>query len=236
MANAVGGRPEATPAATSNSRQDAETLRRQRSGRIKALLILLICAVPVVASYFTYYVIRPDGRTNYGTLMMPLRTVGPLLGTHPDGTAADLAQLRGKWVMLTGTAAAVAGAAGIDTAAPAAAPAVCDEACDRRLYAMRQLRLVTGKDRDRVERVWVIPPAASPAPELLQAHEGLFVLRAPAQALRNAGFEGEAGHAPGQHIWILDPLGNIVLRYPADADPNLMKKDLLKLLKASRIG
>src|SRR5690606_20670226 len=72
---------------------DPGARRRVRRGRLIALGILLICAAPIIASYFTYYVIRPEGRTNYGTLLEPLRTVGELRGTAPDGAPADLAAL-----------------------------------------------------------------------------------------------------------------------------------------------
>lgn len=197
---------------------DEAQQRRVRSGRLKMLAILLICAAPVIASYFTYYVIRPDGRTNYGTLLQPLPEVGTLAGVGLDGAPASLAQLGGHWLLLTG------------------AGAQCDAACEHRLYLLRQIRLTTGKERDRVERVWVVEPGTPVNAQLLAEHEGLVVIRAPAGALAAIGFPTEAGDLPGNHIWIVDPLGNLVLRYPLDPDPSKMKKDLLKLLKASRIG
>ncbi|HRO60756.1 MAG TPA: cytochrome C oxidase subunit I [Burkholderiaceae bacterium] len=189
-----------------------------RRGRLIALGILLVCAAPIIASYFTYYVIRPEGRTNYGTLLEPLRTVGELRGTAPDGAPADLAGLRGRWVLLTG------------------AGAQCDTECEHRLYLMRQLRLTTGKDRDRVERAWIVPADAQPPAGLLEQHDGLVVIRAADDAMAQAGFEVADGSRPQDHVWVLDPLGNLVLRYPLAPDASRMKKDLLKLLKASRIG
>ena len=196
----------------------AEARRRVRRGRLIAAGILLVCAAPLIASYFTYYVIRPDGRTNYGTLLEPLRTVGELRGTAPDGTPADLAGLRSSWVLVTG------------------AGAHCDADCEHRLYLLRQLRLTTGKDRDRVERAWIVPADAQPRAQLLGEHEGLVVIRASDDAMAKAGFVTDDGTRPQDHIWILDPLGNLVIRYPLAPDANRMKKDLLKLLKASRIG
>jgi hypothetical protein len=195
-----------------------QLLKRQRRGRLIMLALLLVCAAPVIASYLTYYVIRPEGRTNYGTLVNPLRDVSQLSGQALDGTQAGIAQFRGKWLLLTGS------------------DAVCEANCEHRLYLMRQLRLTTGKDRDRVERVWIVPPGTQPGAELLREHEGLKVIRSADDALQAAGFAAEAGARPQDHVWIVDPLGNLVLRYPASPDPNKMKKDLHKLLRASRIG
>ncbi|MEK9775376.1 MAG: hypothetical protein VW339_04420, partial [Quisquiliibacterium sp.] len=71
------------------------------SARAKLLLVLLVCAAPVVASYLTYYLFQPEGRTNYGELVQPQREVTGLAGTAVGGGVSSLAQLRGKWVMLT---------------------------------------------------------------------------------------------------------------------------------------
>jgi hypothetical protein len=189
-----------------------------RRGRFKMLAILLVCAIPVIASYFTYYVIRPEGRTNYGEMVLPLRDVSGLVGVGPDGITAGLAGMKGRWLMVTG--------AGAD----------CDAACEQRLYLMRQVRLTTGKDRDRVERVLVVTGDATLSKELLARHEGLIVIRAGEQAMRDAGFPDQPSATAGQRIWIVDPLGVLVMGYPVQPDPSRMKKDLQKLLKASRVG
>ncbi|RPH64063.1 MAG: cytochrome C oxidase subunit I [Burkholderiales bacterium] len=195
--------------------------RRRRAGRMKMLAILLVCAAPVIASYLTYYVIRPEGRTNYGTLIEPLRAVGPL-GTivAAGGTrqqAGGIDSLRGRWIMLV------------------VAPAACDAGCRQRLYEVRQVRLTTGKDRDRVERVWLIEDDASPDPALLAQHEGLVLMRAGVEAFAQA-LPATPGTRVSDHIYVIDPLGNLMMRFPQDADPSRMKKDLAKLLRASRVG
>ncbi len=216
----------------------ADTRRRMRAGRWKMLGILLVCAAPVVASYYTYYVIRPEGRTNYGTLVTPLRDVGALgtVVTMPGPAAAaaaavpavpavpaapaasgGIASLHGRWIMLV------------------TGPAACDTACRERLYEIRQVRLTTGKDRDRVERVWIIDDDGIPDPALLAQHEGLVLMRSdPATLARE--LPAETGTAASDHIYMIDPLGNLMMRFPKDADPNRMKKDLAKLLRASRVG
>jgi hypothetical protein len=213
----------------------ADARRRVSAGRRKMLAILLVCAAPVIASYYTYYVVRPEGRTNYGTLITPLRDVGTL-GTpiatvaEPTGDAAaaaaqstasarsgGLASLQGRWVMLV------------------VAPGACDAGCRQRLYEIRQVRLTTGKDRDRVERAWIVSDDAAPDPALLAQHEGLVLMRSDAATLARL-LPTDPGTAVTDHIYIVDPLGNLMMRFPKDADPNRMKKDLAKLLRASRVG
>lgn len=204
----------AAQAAGATARRPGGTGRR-RTGRWKMLAIFAVCAAPVIASYYTYYVIRPEGRTNYGALVEPMRPVGALGATpeHPDG----LSSLRGHWVMLV------------------AAPAACDAACREHLYDIRQVRLTTGKDRDRVERAWLVLDAADPDPALLAQHEGLVVLRAAAGQAAGVLAPAE-GNEPSDHIYMIDPLGNLMMRFPKNADPSRMKKDLAKLLRASQVG
>jgi hypothetical protein len=185
---------------------------QRRRNRVKLLGILAVCATPVIASYFTYYVVKPEGRTNYGALVDPQVPVGKL-ALHSDAGAERIESFRGKWLML------------------ALADGACDTECERRLVVMRQVRLTTGKDRDRIERALLIAGDA-PAAAVLAEHEGLRVLRAsPAAlaALRQAT-GGEAG------VLLVDPLGNLMMRFPVEADPSRMKKDIAKLLRASRIG
>ena len=92
---------------------------------------------------------------------------------------------------------------------------------------MRQLRRAQGKDQARVERLWVITDAGTPRPELLAAIEGTHVSRIP------------PGEFPGErsdHIYLVDPLGNLMMRFPRDPDPSRMLKDLQRLLRYSRVG
>ncbi|MEI8302091.1 MAG: cytochrome C oxidase subunit I [Burkholderiales bacterium] len=181
----------------------------RRRNRIKLLAILAVCASPVIASYLTYYVLKPEGRTNYGELIEPQVPVAALV------VEPGLAQFRGRWVMLTT----------IDDR--------CADDCAQRLYVMRQVRLTTGKDRDRIERVLLLP-AGAPAPTLPDGHEGLQVLRADAAAMATVRAAFASGQAPG--ILMIDPLGNLMMRFPPDTDASRMKKDLAKLLRASRVG
>jgi len=181
------------------------------------LAILLVCAAPVIASYFAYYVVRPEGRTNYGELLLPLQGVDGLAAGGPDGRPFTLAQFRGKWVMLT-----------VDSGA-------CAKACEDKLYSMRQVRLTTGKDRDRVERLLLLTDAAALPAEIAREHEGMHVARAQADAVARL-FPAAAQASVSDHIFVVDPLGNLVMRFPKAADPNRMKKDIAKMLRVSRVG
>lgn len=186
-------------------------------GRLKLALILLACAAPVLASYFTYYVLRPEGRTNYGELIEPQRPVGDVPVVTLEGEARTFSSLKGKWLMVT------------------AASADCSGDCPDRLLQMRQVRLMTGRERDRIERVWLVTDPAVPRPATLEPHEGLHVLRVDAQTFARH-FPAAPGGDPTRHIFIIDPLGNLMMRFPGAAEPARMKKDLSKLLRASRIG
>lgn len=181
------------------------------------LLVLVICAAPVIASYFTYFVVRPQGRTNYGALVEPPRPLPALALAALDGQPVPAASLRGQWLLV-----AVGGGA-------------CAGDCEKRLYAQRQLREMLGRERDRVDRVWFVVDDA-PVPAALRAALGddqtLHLLRVPRAALA-AWLEPEPGHALEDHLYLVDPKGDWMLRAPADPDPARLKRDLDRLLRAA---
>jgi hypothetical protein len=195
-----------------------ELQQRTRLGRLKMLLVLLVCAAPVVASYFTYFVIRPQGRSNYAELIEPQRPLPESLPLHAlDGSAVSAAQLKGQWLLV------VVGSGD------------CDAACDRRLFLQRQLREMLGKERDRVDKLWLVTDDAPLRPALLEAlrHPSpTQVLRVPREAL-SQWLAPSAGHTLQQQLYIVDPLGHWMMRAPADPDPAKLKRDLEKLLRAS---
>lgn len=203
-------------------------LKKIRSGRWKLLLVLLVCASPLIFSYFTYYVIKPESRTNYGALIDPAAYPIPALGTSTlDGRPAALADYKGKWIMLK-----VGGSA-------------CDPGCLEQMYAIRQLRTMQGKAMDRIERVWLITDKEPLETVLIRELDGVEMLRADAQAVK--AWLPVAPDAPlTGAIFLVDPLGHLMMRFPATpkampdkeklAHYNKVKKDIAKLLKASAIG
>lgn len=180
--------------------------------------VLAVCIAPVLASYLAYYVIKPQGRTNYGALIDPrAHPIPPLGSTALDGTPVSLDAYKGKWIMLQ-----------VDDAQ-------CDDKCQAKLFEMRQLRLTQGKDMDRIERVWLVPDKEPLETFILRQYDGTHVLRVDAAAVK-AWLPTEKDTTPTDHLYMIDPLGNLMMRFPKDADPNKIKKDISKLLKASRIG
>ncbi len=181
-------------------------------------LVIAACAAPVILSYLTYYVIKPQARTNYGDLIDPRAYPIPDLGsTATDGTPASLEQFRGKWILLQ-----------VDGAG-------CDAGCQQKLYYMRQLRLTQGKDMDRIERVWLVTDAAPLDIGLMKQYDGTHLLRVDPQKLA-AWLPVLEGTKASDHLYMIDPLGNLMMRFPKDPDANKIKKDITRLLKASGIG
>ena len=191
--------------------------RRTRSGRLKMLALMLICAAPVLASYFTYYVWQPEGRRNFGELITPPRDMPEVQAATLDGRPMPLRNLRGQWLLV------------------AVASGACDKACEQNLYFQRQLRETQGKEKDRLDRVWLIPDQAPVPPGLMPALEQATVLRMPSLQLE-AWLQPASGQALSDHLYVVDPMGNWMMRFPAHMDVHAAskaKRDLERLLRAS---
>jgi len=185
------------------------------------LLLFALFAAPMVAAYLWH----PDpnaATTNYGQLVTPARPLDDMPLLDLDGKPAQFASLKGKWTLLY---------AGGEN---------CDKVCTDSLYKIERVRLTQNKNIDRVQSVYIVPSTVDPqsVQRKLRGYEGLTGLRAGAatEATMTKVFES-GGHGPlHQRIYIIDPLGNLMMSYPADADPTGMRKDLARLLKASQIG
>jgi cytochrome oxidase Cu insertion factor (SCO1/SenC/PrrC family) len=187
---------------------------RRPDRRVVLLLVAIVAVLPLAAAYGLYFFWRPSAFTNYGELLPPV-SVADAVASQPDGTRYDFARLRGKWVLVM-----------VDSGA-------CDAFCQGKLYRMRQVRLTQGQNMERIERAWLIDDDASPSAQLIAAYAGT-------QQIRVKG-NGVLQRLPAQtstraHIYVVDPLGNVILRYSGDADATGMKKDITRLLKVSRIG
>lgn len=191
--------------------------QRGRYGRMKMFGVLLICAAPVIASYFTYYVIRPEGRRNYGELIEPPRAIPDVVAATVDGGPVGLRSLKGQWLLVS-----VAGGA-------------CNAACQKHLYLQRQLRESLGKGKDRLDWVWLVDDAAPLPAELGTALQKATVLRLDAASLGN-WLAPAQGHALADHLYVVDPMGHWMMRFPAAMDTTgaaKAKRDLERLLRAS---
>ena len=188
-----------------------------RSGRWKMIFVLLVCASPVVASYFAYYVIRPEGRRNFGELINPQRPLPAMATQTLDGKAGQLTALKDQWLLLSG--------AGGD----------CDTRCEQNLYFQRQLRESLGREKERLDRVWLVDDDIPVRPALLPALAAATVLRVSPGALAQ-WLEPAADKRLEDHLYLVDPLGNLMMRFPADMDAEAgakAKRDLDRLLRAS---
>jgi hypothetical protein len=195
----------------------AHEAQRTRRGRWRMLGVLLVCASPVIASYFTYYVVRPDARRNYGELIEPQRPVPPLGATALDGKPVALPALKGQWLLVS------------------VADGACDAACERHLWLQRQLREGLGKDKDRVDWVWLVTGGAPVAERLRPALSQATVLHVDDAGLSQWLSPGR-GHELADHLYLVDPMGNWMIRFPAGLDmagAAKAKRDLERLLRAS---
>lgn len=195
-----------------------EANKSKAQGRWKLFAIILVCASPLIASYLTYYVIKPQSRTNYGALIDPRSYPIPQLGaTTLDGKPSGLDAYKGKWIMLQTDSGD------------------CEEACRTKLFQLRQLRLTQGKEMDRIERVWLVTDDKPVDTMLLREYDGTRILRTDPAKTRK-WLPVDQGTNMADHIYMIDPLGNLMMRFPKNPDPNKMKKDISKLLRASSIG
>ncbi len=193
-----------------------------RRGRIQMILLLLFCAAPVIASYLAYYVFKLEGgKTNFGTFVIPPQAVSPeWLGTP----------LTGKWTLLV--------------ARPAAACRVGNDACVKTLYLMRQVRIALSKESARLRLIWVVSDGQAVDPEIRRAYDqataGFEMINAPTSPAVKAQWEQWLNREnAGQQIQLIDPRGDKMMWFPAEASPSdfaAIRKDLDKLLRLNHTG
>lgn len=181
--------------------------------RLTLWLVLAVCVLPFAASIGLYTFAPPKARMNYGELIEP-QPLADFTLSDLGGKKVRLADLKGKWTLIQ-----------VDSAD-------CPQACGEKLYKMRQVRLAQGKNMDRVQRLWIVLGDGAVDPALQKAFEGTIIVTAGDRMLLR---QLPANKDPSDHIWLVDPLGNVMLRYPPQADATGMKNDLVRLLKVSRI-
>lgn len=194
-----------------------QALQRTRYGRWQMLALLLLCAAPVIASYFTYYLVRPEGRRNFGELIEPQKPLPELSARTLAAQAVSLESLKGQWLLIS-----VAGGQ-------------CPAGCQEQLYLQRQLRESLGREKDRLDWVWLINDAAEPPAALLPALAQARALRVDPQALA-AWLQPASGQRLEDHLYLVDPQGNWMMRMPASLDKSSAakaKRDLDRLLRAA---
>ena len=190
------------------------------------VLVFLCSLAPIVAAFVVYLNPQwwPTDSSNYGTLLTPQRPMpaaSELRLTTLDGKPFDLETLKGKWLLV------------------AADGAACPESCARKLFITRNSHASQGKNVDRLARVWFITDDAVVPDKVLEAYKGTVMVRVdPDQLARFLLARDTAAGQPGLQdpIWVIDPLGNLMMQYPAEADGVRVRKDISKLVYNSRIG
>jgi hypothetical protein len=175
--------------------------------------------LPLLLSFWMYYggMWRPAARTNHGELIEPVRALPGAELREANGAVAPANLFTDKWAL------AYVG------------NGECDEACRQALYFMRQTRLSLNNEMTRVARVFLATGACCAREFLEREHPGLIVIDATgpeAHDLVNAFPTTDQPYS----LFIVDPVGNLVMRYDTRAEPKGLLTDLKKLLKLSHIG
>lgn len=193
----------------------------QASARRKILLLALLFALPLIAAYALYYGgWRPGATGNYGELVQPARPLEDAALTTLDGKALRVSELRGKWTLI------------------AFGPSPCPSPCERNLYKMRQVIAAQGENAGRAQSVLVVTDAKAldRLRDAIRDYPHTRVVIGPDDQVSKLARQFALPPDNLDRVYLVDPLGNFIMSYPADADPNGMRKDLARLMKVSRIG
>lgn len=203
------------------------TTSKHRRSNLPLLAILAICLAPVIFAVLAYYVpalgLRPTGTSNYGRLIDPQRpmpSAAALTLTDAQGQPADLSAFKGQWLLIS------------------AGPGACPEQCVRRLYVLRNSHASQGKEVERLNRIWFVTDTAPLNPVVESAYQGTIILRADPTQLAAWLTADEADPQASLHerMWVVDPLGNLMMAFPDTNEPEEVRDDIRTLLKYSRIG
>jgi cytochrome oxidase Cu insertion factor (SCO1/SenC/PrrC family) len=181
--------------------------------RAKLAALAALFALPIAASILAWKFIDPVPTGNFGELLLPPAQVSTQPFEASGGARFTFAQLGGKWILV------------------ASDSGDCPGACVEKLVTMRQVRLALGRNASRVERVFVVDDLRRPAAETLAAFSGMRLALTPAGMSLPPGAGNDRAH-----VYLVDPRGNVMMRWPASVDRKHVLSDLQRLLKASQIG
>jgi cytochrome oxidase Cu insertion factor (SCO1/SenC/PrrC family) len=186
-------------------------------------ILIAVTGLPVAMAwlYYAFYDYLPHGGANHGNLISPVRQIERFDLVSLSGQPYNAGALRGKWTLLTVGSSA------------------CDEPCEKNMYLIRQIRLATDKNRERVQRMFILDDDRHLEEFLskLAGYEGMAVATGDRNTLD--AFYALLDDGKGQvldRIYIIDPLGNYMMSYPTGMNPELVLKDLKRLLEVSKIG
>jgi len=207
-----------------------DTAKNQQNKSYTTLWVMIfLFALPYAAA--TYFYMNRDSfefeQNNYGTIISPLKQVADLKLKTLENTDFSFSSLKGKWVMVS------------------IGSSYCEELCQKNMYHMRQIKKATGKDRDKVERVFLLTDMSD-----IELFKNKIIEYHGMHVIQNTGDEynkflssfsftqkdsNEAQNIT-DGIFFIDPLGNYMMGYPSGADATKILSDLQRLLKVSRAG
>ncbi len=204
---------------------EAQQIAGQTKKNRKILvMVAAVFVLPVLASmtlYMTKW--RPAATGNHGELIQPARPIGDVALHNLDGKIVKFESLHGKWTMVQFGAS------------------TCAEDCIKNLYYMRQVHIAQGKEADRMQRLFIMTDTKSEAAmkSKLVEYPDMGVWTGSSEEMtalaKKFGAQDEI-LAAGQGIYLVDPLGNVMMRYASGTDPAGMRKDIVRLLKYSWVG
>ena len=195
--------------------------QQQRKGRRMLLTLLVLFSLPLLAVLSMYWLDYRPGGASHGDLLTPPKPLHPPAIADLHGTPFNAEQWKTKWHLVM------------------IAEGNCAEECQQRVHLVRQIHVTLNKEIERVQRVLIVPNAADKTglAELQQQYPDLIILVG-AEATALAGefdLPGQPGNT-SDRTYVVDPLGNLMMSYPAGFDPKGMQKDLTRLLKYSWVG
>ncbi len=190
----------------------AET--RNPATRVQLLLVAAVFIGPLLLAVWLYFRgagLQPAGRANHGALLEPIVDLDEALPDSDIGALHD-----GRWLLVYAHAGP------------------CDSACRDGLHAIRQMRLMLGREMDRVTRVFLHGDIAPDTVFIATEHEGLIALQD-----RELGDLLSARRPPAEPdggYYLVDPHGNLVMYFQPTLAPRDIVADLKRLLRLSHIG
>lgn len=198
-----------------------ETAKIRFWNRVQLVMVLIVFSAPPLGAWL-YMEYGNKQHSSYGNIYQPVKVV-PNLAMSDGEKDFMLDDFRRQWVFLTIT------------------DGECDQRCEENVIKVRQLRYMQNNNMSRIRSVFLHDDLNEAViSKFRDKYTGVEMYSADTDKLNNWAqvlqHDGELLTQTKNRFYIIDPAGNLVISYPVDADPNYMKKDIKRLLKASQIG
>jgi cytochrome oxidase Cu insertion factor (SCO1/SenC/PrrC family) len=195
----------------------APQIKRPWRGRLQFIALIAVFTIPFAGAYFW----KPDRFMNTGDLVTPVRPIGDISLRTADGASIAFSELPAKWTLVY------------------FGPAACADPCQLNLYKMRQVRLSRGRDRDRIQYLFVVtgPDGTMPPAKIVEEHPDLLVFTGSPDQIRalaeQFSINGDDPLKDLDRVYVIDPWSNFIMSYPPNADPKGMRSDFGRLLRVA---